>query len=220
MNPYIIISLIYSISVVVLLYICLYEDIKRKLYVPVKMAASTLFIILALVSRWSFIMLIPLAFCWLGDLFMGLFNIYHKRRFIGAGAAAFMLAHVGFLIILFILEPRIGALDIVFTAVGVALAAAVIKLCDLHTGNMTGLCICYAAFISAFSQRAVRYGIAWDGDPAWILGGLLFFVSDLLILFLYFRRYKRRSLKKVVQIANLATYYMAIGFIIAASVQV
>ncbi|MBO6214642.1 MAG: hypothetical protein J6N76_03790, partial [Lachnospiraceae bacterium] len=214
---YIIISLIYSLSVAGLLYICLYEDIKRKVYVPVKMVASTLFIVLALVSRWTFIMLIPLGLCWLGDLFMGLFNILHKRRFMGAGAAAFMLAHIGFLVILIILEPKIGVLDIVFTAVGVVLAAAVIKLCDLHTGNMTGLCICYAAFISAFSQRAVRLGIAWGGDPAWILGGLLFFVSDLLILFLYFKRYKVRALKKVVQIANLATYYMAIGFIIAAA---
>ena len=74
--------------------------------------------------------------------------------------------------------------------------------------------VLYAAFVSALLGKGLQlaFGIAQPWCFLVLAGAALFWVSDLLILFLYFYPVKHPA----VHVANLLTYYYAM-FLIAAS---
>ena len=199
---------IYFVTVLILLIVTVKKDVKRRFYVPAKLAASTFFIIYAFFTHIAPILYFPLAACWLGDLFMGVYNIRRKKRFIALGILFFMLSHIGFLVWLYSDDLRVTPYDVIIPIFGALSAFLIIYLFHMHLGRLRPAAIVYACFVSAFAIKAVESGVA--------LGGTLFFISDLLILFLYFYHFKSKALHILTHIVNLATYYLAILFIIEA----
>ena len=99
-------------------------------------------------------------------------------------------------------------------ALGAGGAAALSAMPGIHTGRMRPWVVLYAAFVSALLGKGLQlaFGIAQPWCFLVLAGAALFWVSDLLILFLYFYPGKHPA----VHVANLLTYYYAM-FLIAAS---
>ena len=104
-----------------------------------------------------------------------------------------------------------GALAAVLGAVG---AAVLSGMPGMQTGRMRPWVILYAAFVSALLGKGLQlaFGIAQPWCFLVLTGAALFWVSDLLILFLYFYRTSHPA----VHAANLATYYYGM-FLVAIS---
>ena len=87
----------------------------------------------------------------------------------------------------------------------------------MQTGRMRPLVVLYAAFVSALLGKGLQ--LAFGMGQPWcflvLAGAVLFWISDLLILFLYFYPPRRTA----VHVANLLTYYYAM-FLIAVSLAV
>ena len=93
-------------------------------------------------------------------------------------------------------------------------AAALSGMPGMQTGRMRPLVVLYAAFVSALLGKGLQlaFGIAQPWCFLVLAGAVLFWISDLLILFLYFYHAKHPA----VHVANLLTYYYAM-FLIAVS---
>ena len=99
-------------------------------------------------------------------------------------------------------------------AAGALGVLALSRLPGMRFGRLLPMAAVYAAFVSAFLGKGVQLAVGL-GQPWCFLvlaGAALFWISDLLILFLYFYRTSHPA----VHAANLATYYYGM-FLVAVS---
>ena len=189
-------------------------------YLPEKALCSLCFVAVAVVCAAmgsrpeAFWRLLPALLCCVaGDVVLALYN--HRRRsgLFLAGLAAFLAGHALFVWGLCRLQPMGWPVPLA-AALGAGGAAALSGLPGMHTGRMRPWVVLYAAFVSALLGKGLQlaFGIAQPCCFLVLAGAALFWVSDLLILFLYF--YPARH--PAVHVANLLTYYYAM-FLIAAS---
>ncbi len=203
-----------------LLYAILYTLINRsarKYYVPVKMLASTAYIVIAaclavksdnLAHFW--ILLPAFALCWAGDLFLGLHKKIVKTIILLIGTSCFMGAHLFFLIFLYGRTPFTGW-DLIAPAASAVIVWFLGKSEKYDFGRFRYGAVTYAFCIGYLFGKSL---VTYIADPVnsnffFMVGALFFIISDFLILVLYFR--KKRAW--TVHGWNLATYYLAMYFI-------
>ncbi|MCX5772752.1 MAG: lysoplasmalogenase [Candidatus Hydrogenedentes bacterium] len=147
--------------------------------VPSKMVASTGFILAALASgalntTYGRIVLIGLAFCWIGDLLLE-----YDRAFL-PGLVTFLLAHVAFIAGFATLGPRLSWA--VAAAALAALAAAAVAV-YLHPHVPRAMRLPVYAYMAVISTMVVLATAATGArhTPAILAGAVLFYVSDLFV---------------------------------------
>jgi len=147
--------------------------------VPSKMVASTGFILAALASgafdtTYGRIVLIGLAFCWLGDLLLE-----YDQAFL-PGLFTFLLGHVAFIAGFATLGPR---LSWVAPAVAAAAVAATVVAVYLHPHIPRRMRVPVYAYMAVISTMVVlASGVTGAGHtPNLLAGAILFYVSDLFV---------------------------------------
>ncbi len=212
----IIILITYFVSLAALLGTLIFKG-KRKYFFPVKVICSLLFILLGLYcnlvsqsQKADHIILIGFVFCFVGDVILGLFNTRKNKKFFLWGTLFFLLGHITFILATYIIrQPHIGELaGPLFTEL---MLYILLKKKTVTMKNIKPLLYIYALFVSGFAARSISIFIDLRSAGSFLLmvGSLLFFISDTLILFLYFVRDHRWSTHGW----NLATYYVGMGLI-------
>jgi uncharacterized membrane protein YhhN len=146
---------------------------------PAKMLASTGFILAALASgaldsTYGRIILVGLAFCWIGDLFLE-----YDRTFL-PGLFTFLLGHVAFIAAFATLNPApswMAAAAVAAAAIAVAIA---IYLHPHVPQKMRPSVYAYMTVISTMVVLAA--GATGAGNtPAILAGAILFYISDIFV---------------------------------------
>lgn len=211
---------IYLIVLIALLAVC-DNGYSKKYYVPLKTVCSASFMLIVLIAAMKDVakgdwygraLIVPLSFCFIGDVFMGLYNQKRNKNHLLWGIIAFMSAHVVFLAALHIMHPIediwlvIGALTMVLIMV------AILKLSHLHLGKMVYISLVYCFMVSLMCAKSIQFGFTGGKATMALVGGILFLSSDFSILYLYFYHFKNKRLKQRVHWFNLISYYIGILF--------
>lgn len=197
------------------------QEWKKKYYLGAKILNSAAFVAVFLISTYisgaihSFWLMLPgVLFCFAGDVFMALYNRQRKRVHFLMGVFLFLSGHLCFARWLCSIQP-VSVIDLIIPVFAVLLAWYLVSRKDIHTGRMKPYILLYAFFVALFFVKGQH--LAWSEPTAAhmmiAVGSLLFLVSDISIIFLYFQ--KRKGV--AVHIFNLATYYGAM-FLLASHV--
>lgn len=159
----------------------------------------------------AFWKLLPALLCCVaGDVVLALFNRRRRPALFLAGLVSFLAGHGLFVWGLCRLQPLGWPVPAVALA-GLAALLAVDRAGRVRLGRMRPWAMVYALFVSALLGKGLQLA-AGLGD-AWcflvLAGAALFWLSDLLILFLYFTPGEHRALHA----ANLLTYYGAMALL-------
>lgn len=183
----------------------------QKSYLVEKILCSLSFVAVAAVSARmgsrpeAFVHLAPaLGCCVTGDVLLAIYNRRRKLPWFVAGGTCFLAGHGLFVWGLCRLQPT-NWLVPAAAAAGALGVLALSRLPGMHFGRLLPMAAIYAAFVSAFLGKGAQLAIGL-GQPWCFLvlaGAALFWISDLLILFLYFHRNPHPAIHP----ANLATYY-------------
>lgn len=150
--------------------------------------------------------------CFLGDIVLGIFNSHKNKKYFIVGAGLFLLAHVSFIIGLSIICPMKAA-ELIAPVLVLIFTYLLLRTNKFVLVNTLRLVIyVYSVFVSLLMAHGISMFIQLQTLNALLvmLGGILFFISDTLIVFLYFHRKRRWSTHGW----NLATYYVAIALLI------
>ena len=160
---------------------------------------------------WRF--LPALLCCLVGDVVLALYNNLRRPGLFLAGLGVFLAGHTLVVWGLCQLQPMGWPVPLA-AVLGAGGAAALSGIPGMQTGRMRPWVVLYAAFVSALLGKGLQlaFGIGQTWCFLVLAGAVLFWISDLLILFLYFYPSKHPA----VHVANLLTYYYAM-FLIAAS---
>ncbi len=210
-------ALLYALEITALLWVS-HPLYKEKYYVGVKMLCSVSFVGLALLfaavsKHWTpfFGYLPALLLCAFGDFFMGRYQVARKKRELFLGIFFFLCAHVGLLAVLFTLDDTFNAFNLLLPAAALALFLILKFKARLHLGRALAPACVYCLFLSLMLSKCLQYLYLHPSIAAgWIaIGGLLFFVSDTTIIFLYFYKFSSKDKARRVHYVNLVTYYFA-----------
>jgi hypothetical protein len=191
-----------------------YLVVKTTLSIGFVLVATCTAIVQQHVMQPFFLCIIPcFMLCLLGDWALGVANM--KRQFFSQwfkrGAAAFTLAHVGFCLSFSLLPPRApwhwwdAALPCVMFLSTLA--------CVQHPGfklrrmKLSGIALVYSLFVGLMCARSISFGLSRGFNQQGIfvaLGGVLFLLSDTVLMFSTFYVRPRRALHAI----NLVTYYL------------
>jgi uncharacterized membrane protein YhhN len=165
-------------------------------------------------KHWNYgtMLLFPLVLCCIGDLFMGLYQVRHKKRQLFAGMVFFALAHLGLILMLFVIDSTFNVWNVAVPLVVVISFIVLKRKVHLHLGKMMLPACVYSVFLAMMLSKSLQYtyfhvsiGAAWIG-----VAGLLFFISDFTIIFLYFYKFQTKEARQKIHYANLSTYYFGI----------
>lgn len=202
-------SIVYSLAALGFLLLAAYCRPLAKYYAFAKAAASLGFLLVALCrldgSHLGEGMLACLALCAAGDVLLGLANAHAGffSRFFSAGAVCFVLAHAGFCLLF---GAAAGWQAGQFLLPAALVAAAGLAARDKHRFRLRRMAIpalFYSFFVGLMCAQSIGYALH---TGIWLaaVGGILFLLSDCVLLFLYFY-YKRRLAFRAL---NLITYYL------------
>ncbi|MCO4769594.1 MAG: lysoplasmalogenase [Deltaproteobacteria bacterium] len=146
-----------------------------------KPIASTAFIAEAVAfgagtTRWGQVLLVALAFCWLGDVLL----LSRKDKLFLGGLVAFLLGHVGYAVMFVML-----GLDTTWLMGGGVFVLVVLPIVAKWVlpnvkGSMKGPVVAYMVVISA--MVALAAGCAGHTDRLiFLVAAVMFFVSDLAV---------------------------------------
>ena len=207
-----IIETIIYIALIIALFLVCDNRFSRRYYVPLKVVCSTSFLIILIINQFYspklWLMFWPLFACFLGDILLGLFNTYKRKRFMIIGIIAFMLGHVAFLNYMCRIQPDTNPWVYIAPVATVGAVIVIHKTSHLHMGVLFVPSLIYSYFVTCMTLKAVECGL--HGKPLLGIAGVLFLISDFTILFLYFYHYRNKTNKRIIHYVNLGTYYLAI----------
>lgn len=192
----------------------------HKSYLPEKTLCSLCFILVAALSarlghrQGAFWHLAPALVCCLaGDVLLAVYNRSRKLPVFVTGGLCFLAGHALFVWGLCRLQPA-DWLPVAAALAGALGTVLLHRYAGLRFGRLFPLAVLYAAFVSAFVGKSAQLaaGTAQPWSFLVLAGAALFWVSDLLIMFLYFHEKPHPA----VHAANLLTYYYGM-FLIAVS---
>lgn len=203
----------YVLAFAVIMAVVCRPEWKKKYYLEAKILNSASFLTVFFISAYrseaihTFWLMLPgILFCFVGDVFMALYNRQRKRQHFLLGVGIFLSGHLCFVRWLCSKQP-ITIFDLIIPILAVCFTWYLVSRRDIHTGKMQPFVVLYAFFVALFLSKALH--LAWsEPTSAHIMiavGSILFFVSDVSIIFLYFQKRKGAA----VHIFNLATYYAA-----------
>lgn len=206
------------VAAFVLLILSCYVERFHKYHLFFKCLNSMLFLLIAVYGMTRvtddiiFWRLFPaFCFCFLGDFFLARkLEAKAEKNFV-YGLASFLAAHCLFLIAFSFLEPSTFFVFLL-PVLGVFLTMILMNLKKMVVGKFKKPVLVYSYFVTAlFVKCGQLYLLENDRlfNKLVFLGGTLFLVSDMIILFLYFYQTKY----KVVRFLNLFTYYSATYFL-------
>lgn len=137
----------------------------------------------------------------LGDIFIAI----KKPKMLGKALVLFLMGHIAFIVGLSSYS-NFKLVDLIIPVLGVALCNYLIKLPQTAVGKTKALVFTYAFFISLFVSKSLSLiftNINITGSILCFIGSILFFISDIAILFILF--YKWNGMPLV--FLNLLTYY-------------
>lgn len=221
--PIIIFIIVYAACLLLLLWVS--KNAKNR-YALAKGIQSGLFVAGALLAYFTgsasgswdlglfFLMLVALLFCAAGDILLGIANQskeVSQKPFL-AGAAAFIIAHIVFCIHYF-LRVRFGLEVIILPILLVVLIAWFERRAWVRLGQIQRLGYIYTFIVGLMGSGALftawQAGLATPVGAFTAIGGILFLLSDAILVFLYFGTTRRPFYR----IANLTTYYVGILFL-------
>lgn len=148
-----------------------------------------------------------------GDYLLGIAHTkenYKGKEFI-AGAVMFMFAHAAFYFALSTIQD-IGLKDFAIPVIFSAVMLFVLRRKPFSLGKMLIPGIVYSFFVALLLSKGVMLVIFGGSSPRNLLiffGGLLFLISDGVLLFMYFHFSPKKNLGAV----NLGTYYSAMAML-------
>lgn len=202
------------LTITYILFLCLLlksigDKTKNTHYIIYKTITSINFCLLGFYNIVSVhgdhLLLMPLLFCLAGDILLAYYNRHKYKRCFIWGLFAFLGAHIGFVGHMYL----ISSFNFIDLMIPFLSAAAVYwldrkKVIDLK--GMRRYCLVYSLFVSLLMAKGTDLYITFTNAKTMVLmsGGISFFLSDLLILFLYFKKST-----KTIHVLNLTTYYLA-----------
>lgn len=212
-----VVAIVYAIEIALLL-CASHPDYKEKYYVGTKMLCSVSFlgiaVLFAAVSKhWNafLVLFVPLVLCLIGDLFMAFYQLRKRKRDFFLGLVLFLFAHLGFIYMLFQLNSSIRLWNIVLPIVVFVTFWSVKKQMHLHLGKLLVPSSVYSIILAFMLSKCLQQMVVHPTiATAWLgLAGMLFFISDVTLLFLYFYKFSNRERRRMVHYMNLVTYYFA-----------
>ena len=204
----------YSLVFGILTAIVCNESWKKKYYIWAKGIASLGFMVVLVLSayesgKWyQFWMMLPAFFCCLvGDVLMAAYNRFRKKIHFIVGLIIFLAGHLCFARWLCKMQPM-ELINLVVPILAVVMTWGLTSSKKIHTGRLRPFILLYSFFVALFLSKGL-YLVLTHFSVANLMiavGSVLFFVSDISILFLYF--YKKRG--SGIHIFNLATYYYGV----------
>lgn len=189
----------------------------KRLYIAAKTAASLGFVFIFAsagigsgYSRSFFRILPAFLFCFAGDILMACYNRYRKKAQFLTGLFLFLAGHLCFLRWMIFLQG-ISASDFVIPACFVLAAFLLTSSNTIQTGRLRPFILLYTFFIAMLFSKAL-FLLAESVTAAHLLiagGAVLFFLSDISLLFLYFSAKKGAG----IHVFNLLTYYYGMFFL-------
>ena len=183
----------------------------KKHYIWVKALGSLAFVlVLFLCAHFSgevhqFWLLLPAFFCcFVGDILMAAYNRFRKRVHFMMGLGTFLVGHLCFARWLCSIQQFFMS-DLIIPVLSVLFAWYLVSLKSVHTGRLKPFIILYAFFVALVLTKGMGLVLVSPSVASIMvaLGTAMFFVSDVSIVFLYFRKRKGVS----VHVFNLVTYY-------------
>ena len=213
-------AVLYGILLAVFLHAVTKENYKEK-YIAWKSVQSGAFLAVFLLAAMAsgrvllfWFMLPAFVCCFAGDVLLAFYNRYRKKRIFALGLFVFLAGH-GFFIRWLSHIQKLDIKDVIFPVIAVLITFVLTDGKKLHTGRLRPCMLIYAFFVAMLAGKSLRIAVELP-EPGHILsglGGLLFMVSDISILFLYF--WKKRN--KKIHLFNLLTYYVGI-FLLASCI--
>lgn len=208
------ILMVYYVLMFIFLILTCYRENLKKNHLLSKCLCSLGFLLVAYLGKIQssnnslFWKMIPaFVFCFLGDYFLAKKENEKKESNFILGLVAFLIGHCTFLVAFQYVQPM-NVYTFILPLVGVIIVCGLMQLKYMEVGKLKVPVVVYTYFVTALFIKCLQVTIHGDGTLFYILvflGGLLFLVSDLIILFLYF--YKKKY--KILQFLNLLTYYSA-----------
>lgn len=215
------------IACLIVLLIDVHIDKKRNYYVPIKSFVSAMFVFGCIYFMYfaekmeyaHYFMLAAVVLCMTGDVLLGFYQKKWKKRFLLSGMISFGLAHMLFLTYLYMGDSKFSIAQIIVPVVLFGVTIGLIKGCNLKTGRMLIPTLIYSVLVTSFMTKSIMMLVMNNpltkANLIMALGGILFFVSDFILLFLYFGHIRNRKFKGACHILNLASYYLAVLLIIS-----
>lgn len=197
------------------------KDSWRQYYIQAKAVMSTAFVLLLFWALYvsgevsQFWLMLPAFFCcFVGDILMASYNRYRKRVYFLLGAGIFLCGHLCFVRWLCKQQPMHMA-ELLLPVAAVVFAWKLTSLKKVHTGRLRPFILLYSFFVSLFLVKGLNLAFVLHSISGIMIaaGCVLFWFSDLAIVFLYFCKKKGHG----VHIFNLAAYYYAM-FLLALNV--
>ena len=138
---------------------------------------------------------------------MAAYNRFRKKIHFIVGLVIFLAGHLCFVRWLCKMQPM-ELLNLVVPVLAVVMTWVLTSSKKIHTGRLRPFILMYSFFVALFLSKGL-YLVLTQFSVANLMiavGSLLFFVSDISILFLYF--YKKKG--PGIHIFNLATYYYGV----------
>lgn len=207
-------SIVYCIALGGLLWVTRH---KRKYYTLAKGSVSFLFVVAGVGGAFAgggnktgfWLLLAALLFCMAGDVLLGMANrtkAVRVKPFAG-GALSFFVAHIFFCFFLY-RQAAFQWYDF-FPSVLLVLGLFLLEKAGLvRLKQMRLIGYGYSFVVALMACKAVQYMLAAPGAGGILLaaGAILFLVSDIILLFLYFGTHR----VKWTRYANLSTYYIGV----------
>lgn len=202
---------IYFILLIILLLSALIPKLYDH-YIIFKTLTSICFMIITIINIYisntphRYLLLFPILFCMIGDIFLAIYNRYNKC--FKLGLISFLIAHCYFVYNMCQILP-FKLINIIFPIIMVILVYILNNKQIINLKEKSTYCLIYAFFVSLLLSKAFDIYLNHFNIQAYLLliGSILFFISDFILLFMYF---KKRT--KILHLLNLLTYYLAIYF--------
>lgn len=189
----------------------------RKYYLPAKMVCSLEFLLFSFAMGvlsgqmiWTLQLLPGLLLCLIGDLFMGLRHKSQKNTCFLLGTMSFALAHICFLVMLYVSHPFQWA-DLTVVVVMPIIIKLLKRTGQFRFGKYEGMAILYSILVAGFAWKSaeIAIGTMQSEDLCLAIGATFFFLSDSLIFLISFWKKRVWPLHGM----EISAYYIAMCLI-------
>lgn len=184
-------------------------------YIVFKSINSASFVVIFMMATFQeqeqfWLMLPAFLCCFAGDVLLGFYNRYQSKWQFLAGLSVFLCGHI-FFVRWMCRQQRLTPVDILFPIAAVGIVYVLTAVKGMNTGRLRPCILVYTFFVALLFAKSVNIAAA-DSSLQNLTasgGALLFLISDITILFLYF--YHKSGIR--IHILNLVTYFYGIFFL-------
>lgn len=183
-----------------------YHPSFHRYYLVSKSFTSCLFVLNVILNMKELNMVWFLAFvgCFLGDVFLGMDEKKDEKKHFVLGLSFFVLGHI-FFVISMSMMTGFEIFDLMIPVIMLFVTAFLIRLPKFNVQGQSFPILVYSVIVSLLVIKGFDMMVLNSQYWSLFVATALFFISDFILLFLYFYEQSIRSLKFL----NLFTYYTA-----------